>query len=223
MLTADTSLVGMGVVLSVNVGTVAAFRAGRVKRSAIVKAPVPGRVAVRGVNVDGDDQADRRVHGGPDQAVYAYPLESYAWWEAELGRELAPGTFGENLTLEGVDVDGALIGERWAIGSTVLEVTAPRIPCLKLQARMGEPRFVKRFALARRPGAYLRIVREGSLAAGDAVEVLSRPEHAVTVALVNEALLFDSALAPRLAPARDALAERVRPWLDELVSPLPRG
>jgi MOSC domain-containing protein YiiM len=198
----------MGVVLSVNVGPVAELRAGRARTSAIVKAPVAGRVAVRGVNVDGDDQADRRVHGGPDQAVYAYARESYAWWEGELGRPLAPATFGENLTLEGVEVDGALIGERWAIGTVVLEVTAPRTPCLKLEARMGEPGFVRRFAAGRRPGAYLRILQEGELAAGDAVEVLWRPDHDVTVTLVSEAYLFDPALIARLAPARGALAER---------------
>ena len=198
----------MGVVLSVNVGPVAELRAGRARTSAIVKAPVAGRVAVRGVNVAGDDQADRRVHGGPDQAVYAYARESYVWWERELGRALTPATFGENLTLEGVEVDRALIGERWAIGSVVLEVTAPRIPCLKLEARIGERGFVRRFAAGRRPGAYLRIVQEGELAAGDAVEVFSRPDHDVTVALVSEAYLFDPALIARLAPARGALAER---------------
>src|SRR6478672_8390083 len=172
----------MGVVLSVNVGSVAEFRAGRARHSAIVKHAVDGRVAVRGVNVDGDDQADRRVHGGPDQAVYAYAREAYDWWEGELGRELPNGTFGENLTLGGVDVDGALIGERWAIGSVLLEVTSPRTPCLKLQTRMGEPRFIKRFAEARRPGAYLRIVQEGDVGAGDAVEVVSRPAHGITIA-----------------------------------------
>src|SRR3954469_16454525 len=123
----------MGVVLSVNVGSVASFRAGRAKYSAIVKHPVAGRVGVHGVNVDGDDQADRRVHGGPDQAVYAYAREDYDWWESELGRELADGYFGENLTLQGVDLGDALIGDRWTIGTTVLQITSPRVPCLKLQ------------------------------------------------------------------------------------------
>src|SRR3954452_15316401 len=101
----------VGSVISVNVGSVAEFRAGRARRSAIVKHAVDGPVAVRGVNVDGDDQADRRVHGGPDQAVYAYARESYDWWEGELGRSLPDGLFGENLTLEGIDVDDALIGD----------------------------------------------------------------------------------------------------------------
>lgn len=205
----------MGVVLSVNVGSVAEFRAGRARSSAIVKTPVALRVAVRDVNLEGDDQADRRVHGGPDQAVYAYARESYEWWESQLGRSLAPGTFGENLTLSGVDVEGALIGERWAVGSTLLEVTAPRIPCFKLAARMGDPGFVKRFGAARRPGAYLRIVEEGQLEAGDSVTVVERPDHDVTIALLNEALLFDHSLAPRLLPAVDAIAERARGWVLE--------
>src|SRR4051794_25262045 len=175
----------MAAVLSVNVGPVAPYAVGTGKRSAIVKAPVEGPVAVRGVNLDGDDQADRRVHGGPEQAVYAYARESYEWWEGELGRVLEPGTFGENLTLSGIDVDGALIGERWAIGTAVLEVTAPRIPCVKLATRVGAPAFVKRFGQARRPGAYLRIAQEGELRAGDEVLVAERPEHDVTIALVN--------------------------------------
>jgi MOSC domain-containing protein YiiM len=172
---------------------------------------VSGEVAVRGVNVDGDDQGDRRVHGGPDQAVYAYARESYDWWEAKLGRSLDDGFFGENLTLRDVDADAAVIGERWSIGSTVLEVTGPRIPCFKLAARVGDPKFVARFAAARRPGAYLRIVVEGSFAAGEAVELVTRPDHGITVATVNEALLFDGSLASRLLAA-PALHGRVRDW-----------
>src|SRR4051794_8347946 len=109
-------------VVSVNVGRKAPLRVGRVGWSAIVKAAVDGRVAVRGVNVVGDEQADRRVHGGADQAVYAYAAESYAWWEEQLGRDLAPGTFGENLTVAGVEVDAAVLGTRWRIGTVVLEV-----------------------------------------------------------------------------------------------------
>jgi MOSC domain-containing protein YiiM len=206
----------MGVVLSVNVGPVAEFRAGRAKRSAIVKTPVTGRVAVRGVNVEGDDQADRRVHGGPDQAVYAYAREDYDWWEAELGRDLPDGMFGENLTLAGIDVSGSLIGDTWAIGSTVLQVTAPRIPCLKLQTRMGEPKFVKRFGAAGRPGAYLRILQEGELGAGDAVEIVERPTHGVTLLRMNEILLFDKDARGELAAAGTDVHIEAQAWAAEV-------
>src|SRR5881397_225869 len=101
-------------------------------RTAIWKEPVDGRVAVRGVNLDGDDQADRTVHGGPDKAVYAYAEEDTGLWAAELGRDLGPATFGENLTTRGIDVSGAVVGERWRVGSTLLEVSQPRLPCAKL-------------------------------------------------------------------------------------------
>jgi MOSC domain-containing protein YiiM len=161
--------------------------------------------------VDGDEQADRSVHGGPDKAVYAYALEDTRWWEAELGRDLGPGAFGENLTLEGVDVTGALIGERWRIGTVLLEVCGPRIPCWKIGKRMDDPRFVKRFAAAGRPGAYERIIEEGALGAGDAVEIVSRPSHDVTVGMVSRAFLTDHSLVPRLLEA-DALAVGWRDW-----------
>ena len=154
---------------------------GRDIESAIWKTPVEGRVAARGVNIEGDDQADRTVHGGPDKAVYAYALEDIRLRESELGRPLGPGAFGENLTTEGVDVTGAVIGERWEVGTVCLEVSEPRAPCSKLAARMEDDAFLRRFTEAGRPGAYLRIVREGELGAGDAVEVTSRPEHGMTV------------------------------------------
>ena len=161
-----------GRVLSVNVGQPRPVeRMGRSQSTAIRKEPVSGRLPVRGVNIDGDEQADRRVHGGPEQAVYAYAREDYDWFEHELGQPLDPGTFGENLTLEGVDVSGARVGERWTVGSVVLEVTRPRLPCWKLGDRMGDQRFVARFADAERFGAYLRIVQEGELASGDEVRV----------------------------------------------------
>ncbi len=168
---------------------------------------------VEGVNLAGDDQADRRVHGGPDKAVYAYAREDTDWWESELGRELPHGMFGENLTLEGVDVSGAVIGERWRAGTVVLEVCQPRLPCSKLGLRFGDLRMVKRFGQASRPGAYLRIVTEGELGAGDELEVLSRPEHGVTVALVADAILVDDSLAARAASAPELaenLAEHLR-------------
>ena len=125
-------------VVSVNVGTPREFDLnGKRYTSAIWKEPVEGRLAVRGVNIDGDDQADRKNHGGPDQAIYAYALEDYDWWSAELGRPIAPGTFGENLTLAGIDVNGALVGERWRVGNTVLEVAQPRTPLLQARQPHG--------------------------------------------------------------------------------------
>jgi MOSC domain-containing protein YiiM len=136
---------------------------------------------VRGVNVDGDDQADREVHGGPDKAVYSYASEDTTWWEEQLGRSLGPAAFGENLTLEGVDVSGALVGERWEIGSALFEVAQPRFPCWKLGARMNDPHFPDLFRAARRPGAYLRIVREGAVGAGDDVRIVHRPTHRMTL------------------------------------------
>ncbi len=194
----------VGRLVGVQVGRPKAVDTGRrVVETAIWKAPVEGRVRVRGVNLDGDQQADLSVHGGPDKAVYAYALEETRLWEEELGRELGPGAFGENLSTEGVDVSGALLGERWRIGTTVLEVVQPRLPCFKLGLRMGDPLFVKRFGLASRPGAYLRIVEEGELGAGDAIAV-ERDEgqgHGVSVRLVSDAILVDHALVPRALEA----------------------
>jgi MOSC domain-containing protein YiiM len=206
----------MAQVVSVNVGTPqpVGLRRGRTVLSAIAKAPVDGRVRVEGVNVAGDDQADRRVHGGPDKAVYAYAAEDTAWWEAELGRALGPGAFGENLTVAGVDVSGAVVGERWRIGTVELEVCQPRFPCFKLGLRFGDPKMLKRFTRAERPGAYLRIHREGELGAGDAVEVTGRPAHGVTVALVARAVMIDSTLLARAAAAPELPAD-LADWMLE--------
>jgi MOSC domain-containing protein YiiM len=131
-----------GKVLSVNVGTVREFAyGGRPAKSAIWKSPADGRIAARGVNLAGDDQADRKAHGGPDKAVYAYAVEDARWWKQEIGRSLAYGEFGENLTTEGIEVNDALVGERWEIGTVVLEVCEPRIPCWRLGVRMNDKMF----------------------------------------------------------------------------------
>jgi MOSC domain-containing protein YiiM len=169
-------------VISVNVARRRTLeRRGRRQQTGLWKLPVEGPVAVGELGLEGDFQADRRVHGGPDKAVYAYAREDLAWWEDQLGRELGAGFFGENLTLEGVDVSGARVGERWEVGTALLEVTEARGPCWKLQAKVGEPRFVKRFAEAGRPGAYLRVVRPGEVGAGDTVQVVSVPADAPTI------------------------------------------
>ena len=156
--------------------------------TAIDKRPVEGRVAVSvpddaEVGLTGDQIYNRKHHGGPDQAIYAYAAEDRAWWAAELGREIAAGAFGENLTTAGLDVTGAVIGERWQIGDdgVLLEVTAPRIPCSTFQGWMGEPQWVKRFTAHGAPGAYLRILSPGTIGAGDRVDVVERPAHGVTI------------------------------------------
>lgn len=165
-----------GKVLAVSVGLPREFESnGRPARSAIWKSPVAGRVAARGVNLVGDDQADRRAHGGPDKAVYAYAVEDLDWWAEQIGRTLQYGELGENLTTKGIDVNGAPVGERWAIGTTVLEVSEPRVPCWKLGVRMNDKLFPRRFTEALRPGALLRILVEGDVGAGDEIRVIERP------------------------------------------------
>jgi MOSC domain-containing protein YiiM len=199
-------------VVSVNVGGVRTVEwYGRAVTTGIWKVPVDGRVAVRGVNLDGDDQADRRVHGGPDKAVYAYAVEDYAWWSEQLGRELGPATFGENLTMEGVDLGKLVIGTRWRVGSTELEVAQPRIPCFKLGLRMGDAGFVDRFGDAARFGAYFRIVREGDVGAGDEIEMSPRADG-ITVTELGRALhTTDVDVLDRIA--RDpAVPEGWRDW-----------
>lgn len=189
----------VGSVLSVNVGLPREFAYnGRVARSAIWKTPVSGRIEARGVNLAGDEQADRKAHGGPDKAVYAYAVEDVRWWERELGRSLAHGQLGENLTTVGLAVSDALVGDRWKIGTAVLEVTEPRIPCWRLGVRMEDPRFPRRFTEALRPGAYLRIVVEGELGGGDDIDLIERPDHDITVRDVFRIYAFDRADVERL-------------------------
>jgi MOSC domain-containing protein YiiM len=207
-------MVGSGkrLVRSVNVGGVRTIEVGdRTVTTAIWKSPVAGRVRVAGVNLSGDDQADRTVHGGEYKAVYAYAWEDTLWWQEQLGRELAPGNFGENLTINGVAVADVVIGEHWRVGSALLEASEPRFPCFKLGIRMGDPRFLKRFAAARRTGTYLRIVEEGEIGAGDEIVVTSRPDHGVTIGLFAEAYLGDHLLAARLLEAPE-LSPDWRQW-----------
>jgi MOSC domain-containing protein YiiM len=188
-----------GKVLSVNVGGVRQFDYnGRPARSAIWKSPVAGRVAARGVNLVGDDQADRRAHGGPDKALYAYAVEDARWWEQEIGRPLAYGEFGENLTTEGIDGNNALVGERWQIGTMVLEVSEPRIPCWRLGVRMNDKQFPRRFTDEMRPGPYFRIVVEGDVGAGNEIYVVERPDHDLTIRDVFRIYTRDHAEVERL-------------------------
>lgn len=158
---------------------------GRDRVTAIDKRPLAGRVKIGRLGVGADVQADRKHHGGLDKALYAYAEEDAAFWEAELGRKLPPGFFGENLRTVGIDVNAARIGEVWRIGETVtVEVTMPRTPCQTFARWVGGPEqkgWVKRFSTERRLGPYLRVRRNGWVTAGDAIEVVSRPVDAPTV------------------------------------------
>ena len=207
----------VGRVLAVNVGQVQEISwLGRTWTTAIWKAPFAGPVAVRGVNAAGDDQADRTAHGGVDKALYAYAREDEAWWEDQLGRPVELGTFGENLTVSGLAVTSAVIGERWAIGTAIVAVTQPRIPCFKLGARMNDPQFPTAFAAAGRPGAYLAIVREGTIQAGDAVQILARPDHGVTVGEVAE-LYHHHGAVERMLEAPE-LPQGWRAWATKVIA-----
>jgi MOSC domain-containing protein YiiM len=172
--------------------------AGRLKRTAIDKRPIPGPVAVGRLGLAGDEQIDKPDHGGYEQALYAYAREDLDWWVERLGRELTGGTFGENITTSGIDVTGALIGEVWQLGSAVVQVTSPRIPCVVFAGWLDERQWVKRFADARRPGAYLRVLTEGQVGPGDPVTVLSRPAERVTIAESMDAYYGDTDLMRRL-------------------------
>jgi MOSC domain-containing protein YiiM len=205
----------MSRIVSVNVGaprTVEWF--GRQVRTGIWKSPVEGPVALRGVNLDGDDQADRRVHGGPDKAVYTYAQEDYSWWSDELGTVVEPATFGENLTVNGLDLMACVVGERWRVGSVELEVSQPRMPCFKLGIRMGDAAFVDRFDSAMRNGTYLRIVQEGNVESGDDIAVVERPSHGLCVRDIAVAYhTREETLLRRMLEVR-AVPEDWRAWAE---------
>ncbi len=183
----------------------------------IDKRPTDGPVAVAapgprdvgssgGSGVAGDEIGDRRFHGGDHQAVYAYAREDLDVWGQELGRELSNGTFGENFSTRDLDVTGALIGERWRVGGAALfEVTSCRIPCRTFAGWLGEMGWMKRFTREARPGAYLRVIEPGEVRSGDAIEVVSRPDHDVTVGLLFRAMTTESEHLPRVVAAGDAL------------------
>ncbi|MEU5338511.1 MOSC domain-containing protein [Streptomyces asoensis] len=171
-----------------------------------VRIAAPGPKGVGASGLAGDTVCDLRHHGGDDQAVYAVAREDLDDWERELGRSLANGSFGENLTTTGLDVSGALIGERWRIGpDVVLEVTSGRIPCLTFQGHLGEKRWVRRFTEKAATGAYLRVVVPGEVRAGDPVTVVHRPDHEVTARMEFRAVTTHRELLPRLLAAGDAL------------------
>jgi len=213
----------IGRVVSVNVGRPRQVDwHGRSVTTAIWKEPVDGRQRVDGVNVDGDDQADRRVHGGPTKAIYVYDTGDYQWWQDQLGQPVRPGTFGENLTVTGIELTAAVIGERWRVGTATLRVTEPRIPCFKLGIRMGDAAFVDRFAQAGRPGTYLAIEAEGDLGGGDTIHLLHRPGHGLTIGTVERAYNAQPDLIPLLREVDD-LSESWRDWANRAMARTERG
>jgi MOSC domain-containing protein YiiM len=177
---------------------------GRKVQTSIFKTPVSRRVHVMRDNVEGDQQSDLSVHGGPEKAVYAYPAEHYNFWRSALPDvELPWGAFGENFTTEGLLEDEVWIGDRYRIGTVELVVTQPRMPCYKLAIRFGQPDVVKRFLQSRRSGFYLAVAREGDVGAGDAIERLARSERRLSVADVVALYATDSANQPLLERASD--------------------
>ena len=170
-------------VLSINITSVVhqGEWTGSEGRTGIDKRSVVGPIEFKNNGVVGDRIIDTNVHGGYDQAVYAYAQEDAQWWEKEIGEEIPAGRFGENLTTEGINVNAALVGEQWKIGSVILEVSQPRIPCRVFAGFWKRATLIKDFTQAGRPGAYLRIIQEGTAQAGDLIEVIYKPDHAISI------------------------------------------
>jgi MOSC domain-containing protein YiiM len=197
--------------VSVNAGRTEPMKIGaRTVATGIRKAPV-GRGYAGTLGLSGDVVADEENHGGPDQALYLYACDDYSFWADELGAGLEPGTFGENLTLSSFGPEPVRIGDRFRIGAVLVEATAPRIPCSVFATRMGEPNWVKRFADARRPGIYVRVLEPGEVAVGDAVQRLSAANGAPTIVDLMD-VWYDSDPDPQLLERLLAspLAERAR-------------
>ena len=168
--------------ISVNIGQKRTQQNGRkLETTGIYKLPAGGPVEVKSLGIDGDAICDTKDHGGPDQAIYIYGLPDYEWWSGELGKELAPGTFGENLTISDLLSAQFNVGDRLHIGTAILEVTAPRIPCSTLAARMGDPGFVKKYRRAERPGLYCRIIQEGIVQAGEEVQLERYADETISI------------------------------------------
>ncbi len=212
-------------IVSVNIGQPLSKDWAGIGSSAIAKHPVDGEVPVGRLGVRGDQVADTRHHGGADQAVYAFAREDLDHWAEQLAAPVRDGQFGENLTTSGIDVNEAEVGERWRIGTVLLEVASVRIPCDNFKSWMGESGYdnagwVKRFTAAGRPGPYLRVIEEGTLRAGDEIRVAHRPGHGVTVTTMFRALTTERSLLPELLRV-DGLVDEARRAAENYVEPGP--
>lgn len=214
-------------ILSVNVSqpTTVAYR-GRSVTTGIFKSPVAGRVMVRRMNLDGDRQADLSVHGGTDKAVYVYPSEHYMKWTEELGRsDLAFGQFGENLTVEGMLEERVHIGDIFRIGSALLEVTQPRVPCYKLGLKMGSAQFPKKFLASHRTGYYVRVLEEGDVGVGDSIERIATDPERMTIRQTVRLAFFEQgnvAMLQKVLGIR-ALSQEWRSMLQEHLTAITSG
>ncbi len=184
-------------------------------KTGIDKRSVTGAVAFAQEQVANDVIVDRNDHGGYDQAVYAYAREDADWWENEIGISIDNGRFGENLTTLGIDVNAAVIGEQWEIGSVILEVSQPRIPCRVFAGFWQRPTLIKEFMAAGKPGTYLRIIQEGEITSGDAIKVIKVPEHGVTIADIYAAKNGERSKVREIAQVQE-LSTKYQEWAKNL-------
>jgi MOSC domain-containing protein YiiM len=207
----------MAKVLTVNVAAIIheGEWTGSEGRTGIDKRPIEGPIKFANNSVAGDSVIDTKAHGGYDKAVYAYAREDAVWWESEISRKITNGAFGENLTTSGIDVNASLIGERWQIGTTILEVSEPRIPCRVFAGFWDRPTLIKDFTNAKRPGAYLRIIEEGEISAGEELIVSFKPAHGITIRDIFEA---KSGERSKIAQIKDVeqLSDKYKEWIARL-------
>ncbi len=208
--------------LAVNVSQPKTVRSGdKIITTGILKQPVEGRVRLRALNLDGDGQADLKHHGGIDRAAYAYSIENYDYWKRELGRDdFRYGQFGENFTVEGMLDDAVHIGDVFKVGGATVQVSEPRVPCAKLALKMGVPTFPKRFLASERVGFYLRVLEEGAVGTGDAIEWVETDPERMSVREFIHLSYFDEANLEgvRKAPRIAALPPDWREWFEEALA-----
>jgi MOSC domain-containing protein YiiM len=212
----------MPIVRSVNIGQSKPAEWAEVGATSMEKLATPEPVTVVREGIVSDTQTDRRYHGGEEQAVYAFAREDLDVWSSRLGVTLRDGQFAENLTTEGIDINSALVGERWRIGTVLLEICSVRTPCNDFKNWMGvsgydNAQWVKKFAAEARPGPYLRVLEEGQLQAGDEIVVVHRPDHGVTVSTLFKALISDRSLLPSLIGI-DGLGDKPRAAAERYVA-----